>query len=90
MDAPGAALIGGGFIGPVHVEALRRIGVRESVFSAPRPDGPRRPRINWRLRESTGISMSFSKTPKSAPFTWPRLTPVTSSRLKPCSNPAVT
>ena len=25
--APGAALIGGGFIGPVHVEALRRIGV---------------------------------------------------------------
>jgi predicted dehydrogenase len=26
-DAPGAALIGGGFIGPVHVEALRRIGV---------------------------------------------------------------
>ena len=28
MDAPGAALIGGGFIGPVHVEALRRIGVR--------------------------------------------------------------
>ena len=27
-EAPGAALIGGGFIGPVHVEALRRIGVR--------------------------------------------------------------
>ena len=26
-DAPAAALIGGGFIGPVHVEALRRIGV---------------------------------------------------------------
>ena len=26
-DAPGAAIIGGGFIGPVHVEALRRIGV---------------------------------------------------------------
>lgn len=26
-DAPGAAVIGGGFIGPVHVEALRRIGV---------------------------------------------------------------
>src|ERR1700722_10715804 len=25
--APGAAVIGGGFIGPVHVEALRRIGV---------------------------------------------------------------
>src|SRR5262249_44986056 len=25
--APGAGLIGGGFIGPVHVEALRRIGV---------------------------------------------------------------
>lgn len=27
VDAPGAAVIGGGFIGPVHVEALRRIGV---------------------------------------------------------------
>jgi predicted dehydrogenase len=26
-DAPAAAVIGGGFIGPVHVEALRRIGV---------------------------------------------------------------
>jgi predicted dehydrogenase len=26
-DAPPAAVIGGGFIGPVHVEALRRIGV---------------------------------------------------------------
>lgn len=26
-DPPGAALIGGGFIGPVHAEALRRIGV---------------------------------------------------------------
>jgi predicted dehydrogenase len=26
-EAPSAALIGGGFIGPVHVEALRRIGV---------------------------------------------------------------
>jgi predicted dehydrogenase len=26
-DAPRAAVIGGGFIGPVHVEALRRIGV---------------------------------------------------------------
>ena len=26
-EAPGAAVIGGGFIGPVHVEALRRIGV---------------------------------------------------------------
>ncbi|MDR3639193.1 MAG: Gfo/Idh/MocA family oxidoreductase [Isosphaeraceae bacterium] len=26
-DAPNAALIGGGFIGPVHVEALRRIGI---------------------------------------------------------------
>jgi predicted dehydrogenase len=25
--APGAAVVGGGFIGPVHVEALRRIGV---------------------------------------------------------------
>src|SRR5206468_8909078 len=25
--APNAALIGGGFIGPVHAEALRRIGV---------------------------------------------------------------
>ncbi len=26
-EAPGAAVIGGGFIGPVHVEALRRIGI---------------------------------------------------------------
>src|SRR6478609_5412081 len=25
---PGVALIGGGFIGPVHAEALRRIGIR--------------------------------------------------------------
>ena len=25
--APGAAVIGGGFIGPVHVESMRRIGV---------------------------------------------------------------
>jgi predicted dehydrogenase len=27
QGAPGAAVIGGGFIGPVHVEALRRIGI---------------------------------------------------------------
>jgi predicted dehydrogenase len=27
-ERPGVALISGGFIGPVHVEALRRIGIQ--------------------------------------------------------------
>lgn len=36
--APGAALIGGGFIGPVHVEALRRIGVEVIGLLGSSPD----------------------------------------------------
>ena len=38
-EAPGAAVIGGGFIGPVHVEALRRIGVTSSGCSDRRRSG---------------------------------------------------
>jgi predicted dehydrogenase len=41
-EAPGAALIGGGFIGPVHVEALRRIGVRVVGLLGSSPDRARR------------------------------------------------
>jgi predicted dehydrogenase len=37
-DAPGAAVIGGGFIGPVHVEALRRIGVEVVGMLGSSPD----------------------------------------------------
>ena len=37
--APGAAVIGGGFIGPVHVEALRRIGVEVVGLLGRRPSG---------------------------------------------------
>src|SRR5579884_2990954 len=36
--APGAAVIGGGFIGPVHVEALRRIGVEVVGLLGSSPD----------------------------------------------------
>ncbi len=36
--APGAAVIGGGFIGPVHVEALRRIGVEVVGLLGSAPD----------------------------------------------------
>ncbi|HZW31206.1 MAG TPA: Gfo/Idh/MocA family oxidoreductase, partial [Isosphaeraceae bacterium] len=36
--APGAAVIGGGFIGPVHVEALRRIGVQVVGLLGGAPD----------------------------------------------------
>ena len=36
--APAAALIGGGFIGPVHVEALRRIGVEVVGLLGSSPD----------------------------------------------------
>jgi predicted dehydrogenase len=35
---PGAAVIGGGFIGPVHVEALRRIGVQVVGLLGGAPD----------------------------------------------------
>ena len=28
MERIGAAVVGAGFIGPVHVEALRRLGIR--------------------------------------------------------------
>ncbi len=37
-DAPAAAVIGGGFIGPVHVEALRRIGVEVVGLLGSTPD----------------------------------------------------
>jgi len=40
--APGAALIGGGFIGPVHVEALRRIGVCVTGVLGSSPERARR------------------------------------------------
>jgi predicted dehydrogenase len=36
--APGASVIGGGFIGPVHVEALRRIGVDVMGLLGSSPD----------------------------------------------------
>jgi predicted dehydrogenase len=36
--APGAAVIGGGFIGPVHAEALRRIGVEVVGLLGSSPD----------------------------------------------------
>jgi predicted dehydrogenase len=39
--APGAAIIGGGFIGPVHVEALRRIGVDVVGLLGSSPDRAR-------------------------------------------------
>jgi predicted dehydrogenase len=39
--APGAAVIGGGFIGPVHVEALRRIGVEVIGLLGSSPDRAR-------------------------------------------------
>ena len=39
--APKAALIGGGFIGPVHVEALRRIGVEVVGLLGSTPDRAR-------------------------------------------------
>ena len=37
-DAPAAAVIGGGFIGAVHVEALRRIGVEVAGLLGSSPD----------------------------------------------------
>jgi predicted dehydrogenase len=37
-DAPAAAVIGGGFIGPVHVEALRRIGVEVAGLLGSSPE----------------------------------------------------
>ncbi len=40
--APGAAVIGGGFIGPVHVEALRRIGVTVVGLLGSSPERARR------------------------------------------------
>ncbi len=40
-DAPPAAVIGGGFIGPVHVEALRRIGVEVIGILGSSPDRAR-------------------------------------------------
>ena len=43
-DAPAAALIGGGFIGPVHVEALRRIGVSVAGVLGSSPERARAPR----------------------------------------------
>ena len=41
-DAPSAALIGGGFIGPVHAEALRRIGVSVAGVLGSSPERARR------------------------------------------------
>jgi threonine dehydrogenase-like Zn-dependent dehydrogenase len=42
--AIGAAVIGTGFIGTVHVQALRRLGVQVRVSSAPPPSAaPRGP-----------------------------------------------
>jgi predicted dehydrogenase len=40
-NAPSAAVIGGGFIGPVHVEALRRIGVEVVGLLGSSPDKAR-------------------------------------------------
>jgi predicted dehydrogenase len=41
MQRPGVALIGGGFIGPVHAEALRRIGVAVVGLLGSSPDRAR-------------------------------------------------
>ena len=87
----GAAVIGTGFIGTVHVEQLRRIGVhvRGVLGSTPergaaRADGARRrPRLRDRSTRS-------SPTPRSTSSTSPRRTTSTSRRRRRSSRPAST
>ena len=90
-DAPAAAVIGGGFIGPVHVEALRRIGVEVVGLLGSSPDraaasGP----SGWRSRGSIATSTSFWPTSGWGSSTSPRPTSTTSSRPGGCWSRAVT
>ena len=86
-----AALIGGGFIGPVHVEALRRIGVKVAglLGSSPERARPRRVRAFDRAA-STVTWMIFSTILEWASSTWLRPMPIISCRSKACFNQAGT
>ena len=47
-----AAIVGGGFIGPVHAEALRRIGVRVVGLLGSSPERARATAQLWFQRKS--------------------------------------
>ena len=79
-DAPGAAVIGGGFIGPVHVEALRRIGVEVVGLLGSSPERASGGPGGWGSRGSIATSTSSWPTIAWASSTSPRPMRVTSSR----------
>jgi predicted dehydrogenase len=70
----GAAVIGTGFIGSVHVQALRRLGVRVRVSSGPRPAAGRSAGRELGVAGPTPRSTSFWPTRPSTWCTSPRPT----------------
>ena len=89
--APAAAVIGGGFIGPVHVEALRRIGVEVVGLLGSSPD--RAAGSGPAAGDPAGlfaISTSSWTMSGSGSSTSPRPTLTTSSRPVACWSRAAT
>ena len=80
----GAAVIGSGFIGTVHIEALRRLGVQvRGVLGSDPERGAAGGRAHRRARAPTPRSRRCSTTPRSRSSTSPRPTSSTTRRSRP-------
>ena len=85
-----AAVVGVGFIGVAHVEALRRLGVDVVGVVGSDPDAPRRRRRRHRCRASTTPWKRCSPTPRSTSSTSRPRTTSTHPRCGRCSRPEST
>ena len=86
----GAAVIGSGFIGTVHIEALRRLGVHVHGLLGSSPERGAERAGSSASRGPTTASTSCSTTSASRSSTSPRPTTSTTRRSARSSRPAAT
>ena len=85
---PAAAVIGGGFIGPVHVEALRRIGVEVVGMLGSSPDRAREAARRLGIPRVYPTSANSWTMIGSGSSTWHRPMLTISTRPGACWSPA--
>ena len=89
MSRIGVAVVGAGFMGGVHSEALRRAGARSWASWESRRRRRRSSPTRW-ARRATARSGTCSPTPPSRPCTWRPRTSCTSRWRRPSSRQAST
>src|SRR5438094_3324289 len=86
----GAAVIGTGFIGTVHVEALRRIGVQVRGVLGSTPERGAARALTLGVPRAYGSLEDLLRMPRWTSFTSPPPTTYTSPRQRPSSPPGDT